>query len=144
VARGRNIGEAVLILVIAWFVFDAIMWMFGARGRVRSLSTPGSVQAELGDESAVAQWEAQERQRWASALGIAPGSVDFTVIEEHAKGGNGPDNWPRLGWPTPCGPSDDPQKHCDLPTLTAALSGAEYRPEDSPGGASSIGSTGAV
>lgn len=128
--RSDGIADGVIVLLLAWFVLGLLRLLARpVKARVRSTSGPTDLQAQLGDESAVAQWEAAERAQWAAALGIDPATVDFTIIEDHAKLAGGPVSWAQSNWPSPCGPEDDPRRYCDLAQLTAQLAAGDELPD---------------
>jgi len=126
--------RAAIVIGLVVAVLYRLFELFRTAPAVRSLSGPEDVQSNLGDESAAEAFEKAERLRWSRALGIPVSAVDFDLIDEYARAQGGPDNWEGfsssdgskasgLGWPTPCGPTDDPRIYC--PNLLDQLQSLE-------------------
>jgi len=41
-----------------------------------------------------------------------PNTVTNRTLVQEARENGGPDDWCRMGWPSPCGPSDFPGRYC--------------------------------
>lgn len=82
-----------------------LLWWLTFRPRARE--TVGS----LGDLSEVRK---EDQRDWAPWLGVAPGIIDPGFVQDAAEAQGGSPDWVSLGWPTPCGPQDDPVKFCSF------------------------------
>lgn len=102
-------GALVAVVVMYWIKGES-------RAALSGFPQPRPARTDTGTSSAEyiegTDYLAVTRRRWATALSIEDDEVDFDAIEEQAYAAGAPDDWERLGWPTPCGPRDQPRRYC--------------------------------
>lgn len=97
-----------------------IVWMVARRllawAAPRPSTEVGSLTGEDGEVATGADLQAleqQQRAEWAKALGVAADKLpDLDYLEDEAYDQGSPANWASLGWPTPCGPAEEPRRYC--------------------------------
>jgi len=67
-----------------------------------------------GETYDTASAEAQAVTTWANTLGTSVSWMyrNLDRVEEWAYSMGAPDDWAAQGWPTACGPANDPKRHC--------------------------------
>ena len=111
----RQLLAALAVVVGLWLLFRrdaaAAQTDDGGTGESTATFAPGTT-----------DFTAATRARWAKALGVSLDALPaLDALEDEAYAAGAPDDWAAIGWPTPCGPDDEPRRYCSAGFSTMGL-----------------------